>query len=383
MTATEWHPRTRRATLLIVGLSASAVVVAAATVAAVVELISPSGGGLLDLDERCGNAAFSCGIVAGLLISVVPIVIAVLSLLVWRLRRVRDRYREQALRHPEQLVEGSMNARTVVGRDGLCSIVQENLQNRSGRRPYLIVGGVGVGKTAVLVRLTELLAERGAVPVPIRLREAQEELDFIGLARRRFLREAEPWLVSEAEGDTIWRKLREEDRIVVLADGLEEALMSGAAERSRDTAIRLAFAAARDRRVPLVVTARPHDALRYIDAAMLHLEPLSEGAALGFIYGAQPEDDPKVRLIVEQAEVVEAPLYMQIGRDLHARGLLRRLDTRLSGRLALRVHLLDEWRKALVAGGRSMPRRPTRRRSARRRCEISKGSPSSDSLPTI
>ena len=42
-------------------------------------------------------------------------------------------------------------------------------------RPHLLVGGVGAGKTAVLVRLTEFLAA-GAVPVPIRLRTPETEL---------------------------------------------------------------------------------------------------------------------------------------------------------------------------------------------------------------
>jgi hypothetical protein len=95
----------------------------------------------------------------------------------------------------------------------------------------------------MLVRLTRLLALRGAVPVPIRLREAQEELDFLELERARFLGEVESRLLSDAEGDKIWRKLLDEDRIVVLADGLEEALSSGKAERSRDATIRLAFIA--------------------------------------------------------------------------------------------------------------------------------------------
>jgi hypothetical protein len=348
--STAWRPRTRRATLVIAILSALGLLVVVATVAAIVELISPDGDGPLGIDERCGEAAFSCGIVGGLLISIVPIVIAVLSLLVWRLRRVRDRYRQHAADHPEELVEAAMSTRRVVGRDGLCTVIQDNLQAPSNRRPYVVVGGVGVGKTAVLVRLTELLAERGAVPVPIRLREAQQDLDFMALARRKFLHEAAPWLASDAEGDTVWRRLFEENRIVVLADGLEEALMSGIAERSRDTAIRLAFAAARDRGIPLVVTARPHDALRYLDAAMVHLEPLSEGAAHGFISGDEPDNDPKVHLIVERAEVVEAPLYMQIGRDLHTKKLLRDLDTRETGRLALRMHLLDTWLEGVVGG---------------------------------
>ena len=89
---------------------------------------------------------------------------------------------------------------------------------------YGIVGGVGTGKTALLVRLTKLLAECGAVPVPVRLRDARRELDFRELAHERFLADAEDKLLSDAEGEKIWRHLCNNQQIVVLADGLEEAL---------------------------------------------------------------------------------------------------------------------------------------------------------------
>jgi hypothetical protein len=282
-----------------------------------------------------------------MLISIVPIVVAVLSLLLWRLWRVRRLYRKRARDEPQLLVD-TTDAGSVVGRNGLCDVLQDNLQDRGHRRAQLLIGGVGVGKTAVLVRLTRLLALRGAVPVPIRLREAQEELDFLELAHDRFLGEVESRLLSDAEGDKIWRKLLDEDRIVVLADGLEEALSSGKAERSRDATIRLAFIAASRNRLPLVVTARPHDAMRYLDAAALRLEPLSEAAALEFICSARPDDAGKVRRIVERAEVVEAPLYMQLTRQLHHSRLLDDIDARTGGRLGLRVRLLDAWRQSLV-----------------------------------
>lgn len=300
----------------------------------------------MGLDDRCTKAAFSCGVVGGLLISIVPIVVAVLSLLLWRLWSIRRRYARRAKDAPEQLVE-TLSPDRIVGRNGLCDVLQRNLQDRDPdhRRPQLLVGDVGVGKTAVLVRLTKLLALRGAVPVPIRLREAQAELDFLTLARERFLTEVEQWLLSEAEGDKIWRKLLEEDRIVVLADGLEEALID---ERSRDTTIGLAFTAARRNRVPLVVTARAHDAMRYADAAVLRLEPLSEGAAVTFIGDGGPERNGKLHQIVEKAEVGEAPVYMQLTRQLQEAGLLDGLDPGLYGRLELRLCLLDRWRSALV-----------------------------------
>jgi len=49
-----------------------------------------------------------------------------------------------------------------VGRDELCMAVMPDLRDRT-TRPHVIVGGVGTGKTAVLVRLTEYLAEKRAI----------------------------------------------------------------------------------------------------------------------------------------------------------------------------------------------------------------------------
>ena len=137
-----------------------------------------------------------------MLISIVPVVVAVLSLLLWRLARVRGLYRKRAREDPELLAD-TTTAGPVVGRNGLCDELQKNLQDRDRRRAQLVIGGVGVGKTAVLVRLTRLLAIRGAVPVPVRLRDAQKELDFMELARDRFLGVVEHRLLSEAEGDNL------------------------------------------------------------------------------------------------------------------------------------------------------------------------------------
>jgi hypothetical protein len=343
----KWKPRPWRRRVVIVAMLIAIAVVLALTVPAFVAISRRGGGGPLGLDNRCDKAAFSCGVVGSLLISIVPIAAAVLTLLLWRLSHIRRQYRKRARKVPEVLVQTTA-ANAVVGRQGLCDVLQANVQDRRLRRPQLLVGGVGVGKTAVLVRLTRLLAIRRAVPVPIRLRDAQKELDFASLARKRFLAEMEPSLLSETEGDQIWRKLLAEDRVVVLADGLEEALIGPDAERSRDTTIQLAFDAATDAHLPLIVTSRPHDTMRYVSAATLRLEPLSEAAAVDFILSARPDNDDTVRTIVEQAEVVEAPLYMQLARALHRSGRLTELDVGRKGRLALRVTLLDTWRRALI-----------------------------------
>jgi hypothetical protein len=66
---------------------------------------------------------------------------------------------------------------------------------------------VGTGKTALVVLLTRQLARYNAVPVPLRLRGAEGELDFRQLAFERFSREVQSHIRSGAEGEKAWRRL--------------------------------------------------------------------------------------------------------------------------------------------------------------------------------
>ena len=313
----------------------------------------PSGA-TFDPDRRCAALGFSCGIVTNLLASGVLVALAS-AILLWRLFGLQRRYWDRARDESRELVPtAGAIIDQVVGRDELCLAVMTDLHDR-GTRPHLIVGGVGTGKTAVLVRLTEMLAAKRAIPVPIRLRDAAD-LDFEALARDRFLNEVNRGLISSAEGETIWRRLRQDGKIIVLADGLEETL-SGSPER--DTIIREAIRRAYLQRLPLVIASRPHDPLRGTDAAILDLEPLSYEAALAYIGGdGTTEDERRLAWIVDTAEVVEAPLYLQVTRELHRSGLLEPtsagqlgvVDTRGVDRAKLRLSLLETWERALVNG---------------------------------
>ena len=145
----------------------------------------------------------------------------------------------------------------IVGRDDLCRVIMEDIHHSDTRRPHLLVGGVGAGKTAVLVKLTRLLAERRAVPVPIRLRDATDGLNFREMAHTRFLAMAESSMLAADDAEKVWRQLSKDDKIVVIADGLEEALTEGTASvhEDRDNLIRLAIHRARaplavDHRIP-------------------------------------------------------------------------------------------------------------------------------------
>ena len=317
----------------------------------------PSGTGL-DPDRRCATLGFSCGIVTNVLASGVLVAFAS-AFVLWRLFGLQRRYRARAREESRELVPtAGAIIDQVVGRDELCMAVMTDLHHR-GSRPHVIVGGVGTGKTAVLVRLTEFLAEKRAIPVPIRLRDAATELDFEAMARDRFLHEVNPGLISSAEGETIWRRLRKDGKVIVLADGLEEAIVGTSAEPERDNIIREAIRRAHQHHLPLVIASRPHDPLRATDAAILNLEPLSYEAALAYIGGdGTSADERRLAWIVETAEVVEAPLYLQITRELHVKGLLEPtsagqrgvVDTRGVDRSKLRLSLLETWERALLDG---------------------------------
>ena len=113
-------------------------------------------------------------------------------------------------------------------------------------------------------------------------------------------------------------------------------------------------------RLPLIITSRPHDPLRGTDAALVELEPLSEEAALDYIQQGDPADDePRIDWIVETADAAEAPLYLEVARQLHRAGLLtyptvtrdgQQLDIRNVDRSGLRLRLLEAWKEALVNG---------------------------------
>ncbi|MET8677196.1 NACHT domain-containing protein [Streptomyces sp. NPDC004647] len=310
-------------------------------------------------DGMCQKVGASCGAVTGVVLPVLALAASTVLFLAWRLWRVRRYCTRGARTEPKRLVQtaGSLMDE-VVGRDQLCNAIMNNLRDRRARRPHVVVGKVGSGKTALLVRLTEQLAAKGAVPIPIRLRDADTKLDFCELARARFEEIVQPRVRSGSETDRLWRWLRQRaDRIVVLADGLEEALNQGDVRDQRDNRIREAIRRAGEERLPLVIASRPHDPLGGMQAAVTELEPLSHEAALRYIgSGGSWRSNPMLLdRVVEVAKVVDSPLYLQIARDLQQKDLLESLwtengtsDPMLKDTWALRADLLERWLDALV-----------------------------------
>ena len=314
------------------------------------------------LETYCTKAG-TCDVLFGFFTPFLTIAAATALFLIWRLQRVTKPIISRAKNRPRELVPtaGTIMDR-IVGRHELCMVIMDVLHDRDSRCPYVLVGGVGTGKTAVLVQLTQMLAEKKAVPVPIRLRDAGDELDFAKLAQRKFEQEVSAGVLPQAFAERVWRQLRTDDRVVVLADGLEEAFAGGENEKDRDNLIRQAIQRAREEKLPLVIASRPHQALEATQTALMELEPLSEEAALDYVEGTgQAHDWPGLVSIVETADVTDAPLYLQITRQLHETHLLRDVTGSTgtgrpgtygadADRSTLRWRLLERWRKALVDG---------------------------------
>ncbi|MER6570943.1 ATP-binding protein [Streptomyces sp. NPDC001093] len=270
---------------------------------------------------------------------------------------------DKARTHPHELVPtaGTLVNR-IVGRRELSQVMAQTLRSRKTRKPYLLVGGVGVGKTAVLVELTRMLAQQSAVPVPISLRDMKGdgELDFEEIARRRFEDEADQGVLAGSNIDKTWRQLRLDDKAVVIADGLEEALLDEKYQEDRDNIIRRAIERADRQKLPLVIASRPHAPLEGTRAAIANLEPLSEEAALEYLIREPGEsDERRLDWVVETAQVTDSPIYLRIARLLQQCGLLEhltlreeggRLDTRSNDCSTLRLGLLNTYRQAIEDG---------------------------------
>lgn len=357
--ARRWHGRSAWGWTLVL---ASGLATALAILRIYVEFYPLSIGGFqIPPAERSGFLAGYDALTA-LLVPLGTTGLGYLIFVFWRVRAFRSPYRRDALRRPEELVEtsGTMLGQ-IVGRDDLCRAIMEDLRDRGSRRPHVIVGGVGVGKTAVLVRLVTMLAQKGAVPVPLRLRDCGTTLSFRDAAHTRFVALAEIYGVPSARADRIWQQLCNDDKIVVLADGLEEALQDlGPRANERDNMIRLAIRRASKEGLPVVVASRPHTPLRGLAASMTDLEPLSEHDALLYLRRrGSNEEDERLQWIVETADISESPLYLQITDELNAAELLHhvsraehrdRLDTRDVDKVGLRLRLLETWVNAVVDG---------------------------------
>lgn len=316
------------------------------------------------VERACKPTNVSCSAVISFSTPFLALSLTTLVFLTVRYWKIVRPIRRIAKGNPRDLVPtAGAIMEEVVGRRELCTVIAEALRHRRSRRPYVLVGSIGSGKTAVLVQLTQLLAEKGAIPVPIHLRGADldgADLNFSEMAKRRFCEEVDPGGISKVQAERVWRQICMNDKVVVLADGLEEAFSDGDKQRSRDSVIRRAIKRADKQKLPLVIASRPHATLENTQAAVIDLEPLSEEAALIYLEQEDPgADSRRLNWIVETAAVAESPLYLLIARQLGQGQLLENfantkgwahIDIRGSDRSGIRLSLLNSWLKALVEG---------------------------------
>lgn len=308
------------------------------------------------------SASFYCGQVTGLATNLLGLALGAVIFLCGWYAWLTNRYRSTVLREPERVVHTATGQQFgwVVGRDELCTLLLRRLRDRDVRRPLILVGGIGTGKTATLTLLAQHLADRRLVPIGLDLRgrriDKEQDLDFLTLAREEFLSFVDPWLWSAGQGDTAWRWLRRRERIVVLADGLEQVDVGS--DIDRDSVLRYAIGQAAIQDLPLVIASRPSDPLRGMNASVLQLEPLSEGAALQYVLGPDPTHGAgwaRVADLVRLADIAESPVYLRIIDDLRRSGKLEKVaaardDRQPRDRCAARWHLLESWREALISG---------------------------------
>jgi hypothetical protein len=251
---------------------------------------------------------------------------------------------------------------TTVSRDDVCRDVARQLRHASGAGAQIVVGEAGSGKTTFLRELTRFLADRGAVPVAVSLRGVQPPLSFPSLARQRFLDAIDADVRTEDEADRLWRTLRKERSIVVLADGLDEVAPELSISHRGDV-VRRALNEARYQTLPLVVTCRTGAMPLRGSYAEVPLRGLTREEATQYVDGRVPgqEPHPKRDEIIAIKGVGDTPFYLNIVAELLR---ARRLDdvTAPGGngtgqRDDLRIHLLDTFTQAL-ADGRILPTAP-------------------------
>ncbi|MEW2589815.1 hypothetical protein AB0893_05320 [Micromonospora aurantiaca] len=309
-----------------------------------------------------------CKKISGFLGKILAVAIVFVGFYLLTFVRVYRRYQRIAKHHPEDLVGTSNDTLAdIVGRDELCEVLIERIRDPDVRCPMVLVGGVGAGKTAVMLRLTHELARRGVVPVALSLRDVKDvgSLDFEKAAREQFTQFVDPYLWNGGQADRLWRQLRWSNKIAVLADGLEE--LGGqdreGQEGQHDSVLRQAFTRAAQNRLPLIAAARPYDPLRSMPAVVIGLEPLSETHALTF---GLDSDDPAPRPsrmtvahLINDADVTESPVYLKVIRDLNRLGRLPEGlgshretggSVRPVDRTKIRRLLLDAWLQALEDG---------------------------------
>ena len=311
-------------------------------------------------NSACDSRPFACN-VATEIIGTGVVAGAGALFFVWKLRRIVRSFAQLVRDRPETLLgvakpsslaghEGYLDMFTLLARDLLTeqsSRAQPALPGDSAPvQGKLVTAGAGAGKTTALVYLAEFLAEHQVVPIPISLRGQAEPVNLVELARQQFCSRVVTRTVFGDQGDRVLARLRARGQVVILADGLDEA-MPGASRSQRELALTAAIRDALESQVAVIATWRSADLGRELPLSRIELPKLKGEDAVKFLCG-DPDADTPLAATIRAAELSETPFYLTIAEPLVRAGVLE--DWTGGDMFGLRVALLDRYVDALCDG---------------------------------
>jgi hypothetical protein len=348
------HTLNRRGNFATAMAATATLLLGAAIVAVLYAFVADRSIGVLRLDERCQKTPLGCNVVTEVFVTIFVALVALTWFFVWRRRRIAGHYRKRARQDPARLFRAPSEIEHAAVREDLLKSIAEDICRPRHRRPQVVLGGIGAGKTTTAVQLTKWLADRGAVPIPLELGDVDDDLDLFDLAKEKFVENVEDKLLSEDQGDRVWRKLCADGSIVVIGDALDASLSSlhGDDPQWREQ-VRYAVETAQAR-VPLVITTRARRGLEGLDIAVVPIDPLGEHEAFELVRQRSDQvlDEEAIRELrdlIGSAQLAETPFFLNVAGDLHAIGKLLPPPSG-SGRSALRVDLLDRWIHEVAEG---------------------------------
>jgi hypothetical protein len=276
-------------------------------------------------DTKCQVA--SCDLVVNFANSVLVAMLAYAGYFAFTRGWVQLRYQRRARREPQRLLSGHHDIpelEQISWRSALLLQIGERVRDRSdenepphSREVPLVLGEIGAGKSTFMVTLAAYLARRGVVPILVSLRNEQPPFDIPELARKRFLRHVDHPLLSATAADRLWRQLWHRHLVVVLVDGLDEALGQGQLVDARELADGLVDSSS----TRLVASSRPESLVSRRGFAVLELEPLSRTELIGRLArkrrGAAPSlSESEASLLVETLGLPSTPFYLDVWNRL-------------------------------------------------------------------
>ncbi len=235
-------------------------------------------------------------------------------------------YQQRARQEPQRLLSGHHDIpelNQISLRSGLLLQIAERIRDRSAteepstaRDVPLVLGEIGAGKSTFMVAMAAHLARRGVVPILVSLRNEHPPFDIPELARKSFLRHVDHRLLSATAADRLWRQIWHHRLVVVLVDGLDEALGQGQLIDARELADGLVDSSS----TRLIASSRPESLVSRRGFEVLELEPLSRTELIGRLAderGAGPGlSERDAGRLVETLGLPSTPFYLDVWNRL-------------------------------------------------------------------